>query len=320
VARALEIGGSESVTLSRPGQDGWFALAIGAGQDAAVALRDVVSSDKAARFALRIHRPDGSLAGETAADARLGASLSLGSAPPAGTYRVEVDPDRGATGTFVVAAKAAARAAEGSVDIASGTNEELRFDFTVGDGQGVSVGLDNISHTPDVDSNSRLLVLGPGGARIGGLGCRTVARGAPVPCIVRTAGLKAGKYTIVVAPPPGASVAGTLFRTQDVAGKLDPGSPNRIELRQAGQAARYTYAGQAGERVGFSVVRIGPDDRTLVTVRLIGPSGLPVTGRGILPGKASVEIPAIALPATGDYTLLVEAGFRTASVIVSLVR
>ena len=319
VSRSLAIGKGEAVTLSRPGQDAWFALPVAAGQDVTVGLRDVASSDKAARFALRIHRPDGSLVGESKADTRLGASLSLGGGAPAGTYRVEVDPDRGATGSFVVAATATPQAPDGALDIASGVNEELRFAFSVGDGQSASVGLDNIVHTPDVDSNSRLLVVGPDGTRLGALGCRTRARGQPVPCKVKVADLKAGRYTIVVSPPPGASVSGTLYRTQDHTAKLDPDSPNRIDLHQAGQVARYTFAGKAGERVGVAIARNVPDDRSIVVATLLGPPGGPTVMRGTGLLQAAAQIPAFELPVTGTYTLLVDAGFRTVSVTVSLI-
>lgn len=319
VSRSLAIGKGEAVALSRPGQDAWFALPVEAGQDVAVGLRDVASGDKEARFSLRIHRPDGSLVGEAVASARLGASLPLGGGAPAGNYRVEVDPDRGATGSFVVAATVTPQAPDGALDIASGVNEELRFAFSVGDGQSASVGLDNIVHTPDVDSNSRLLVVGPDGTRLNALGCRTRARGQYGPCKLNVADLKAGRYTIVVSPPPGASVSGTLYRTQDHTAKLDPDSPNRIELRQAGQVARYKFAGKAGERVGVAIARNVPDDKTRVLVSLRGPPDAPTAMRGTGLLQASVQIPAFELPVTGTYTLLVDAGFGAVSVTVSLI-
>jgi hypothetical protein len=319
VSRSLAIGKGEAVALSRPGQDAWFALTVEAGQDVAVGLRDVASGDRNARFSLRIHRPDGSLVGEAGAHMRLGASLPLGGGAPAGTYRVEVDPDRGATGSFVVAATVTPQAPDGALDIASGVNEELRFAFSAGDGQSASVGLDNIAHTPDVDSESRLLVVGPDGKRLNTLYCRTRARGQPVPCKVKVADLKAGRYTIVVSPPPGASVSGTLYRTQDHTAKLDPDSPNRIDLRQAGQVARYRFAGKAGERMGVAIARNVTDDKSRVFVTLLGPPDAPTAMRGTGLLQASVQIPAFELPVTGTYTLLVDAGFRTVSVTVSLI-
>src|SRR5260221_5807165 len=92
VVRTLTVGKSESVTLSRPGQDGRFTLALAAGEDVSLELGDVASSRKDARFALRVYRPDGSLLGQADADARRGASVGLGGAAVPGNYVVEVDP------------------------------------------------------------------------------------------------------------------------------------------------------------------------------------------------------------------------------------
>jgi hypothetical protein len=318
VSRPLAVGKDESAALARPGQDGWFALAVEAGQDVAVALRDVVSGDREARFALRVHRPDGTVLGQAGANARMGASVSLGSSAPAGTYRIEVDPDRGATGSFVVVAKAAAKAADGPIDIASGVNEELRFAFDAGDGEGMSVGIENLAHTPDVDSNSRLLVLNPDGTQLNGTGCTSPTRGRPYPCKLEVAGLKAGRYTIVVAPPPGAAVGGRLHQSKSVVAKLEPGSPNRIELSKAGQVGRFTFEAKAGESVKVAIARNIPDDRTPLTVKLVSPNGMMM--RMLAPGQAGAEFTTSPLPAAGTHTLIVDAGFRTASLTVSLSR
>jgi hypothetical protein len=320
IARALAVGGSDAFSIARPGQDAWVPLEVQAGQEVTVAIRDLSAGDKSASFALRLHRPDGSLAGEAAADARLGASLSIGRGAPAGAYRIEVDPERAGKGSFRLAAKATTRAPDGAADIASEVNEELRFVFTAAAGDSVSVGLQDIVHSPDVDSNSRLLVLGPEGKRIGGAGCRTVARGQSRPCKILLANLAAGDYAIVVAPPSGASVAGRLHRAADHVSKLDPSLPNRLELQAAGQVARVTFGGKAGERVGISLANIGPDGKALVSARLEGPPGGPALMRGASLAGTTAQIPPFELPATGTYTLVLDPGFGKLSVEVSLTR
>ncbi len=319
VTRRLTIGKSEAVTLSRAGQDGWFPLAVGAGQDLAVELRDVASSAKPGRFALRVYRPDGALVGEGSADSRSPASVALGSSAVAGTYFVEVDPDHGATGSFVVAAKAAAQSAEGAIPISSAANQPLRFSFAATAGQSVTVGVDNIVHDPDVDSNSLLQILNPDGTRLAGLGCKTLARGGGrLPCRVSASDLAAGNYTIVVSPPPGASVAGKLYRTTDIVAKLDPSSPARVDV-QPGQVARFTFSANAGDKVGVKVQRVLPDDKKMIYVRLMGPN----TGFGtrvLMAAESTMVIEPVAMPATGTYTIAVDAQFNKASASVSLIR
>jgi hypothetical protein len=318
LARALAVGRSEAVTLTRVGQDGRFPLAIAPGQDVTVELGGIASSSKESGFALRVYRPDGSLLGQASADATRGASVSLGSAAPAGTYIVEVDPDYGATGSFLVAAKAAAQSQEGAIDVSSAAGRDLRFNFVATAGQSVTVGLDNLSHDPDVESNSRVSILKPDGTRLATVGCSTVSHGQRSLCKVSASNLAAATYTIVVSPPFNASLSGKLYRTTDRVAKLDPASPNRVELQTA-QVARYTFAASEGDKVGLALTRNLPGDKTLYYVTLLRPDGSIITARVLVPAQAAMQIDPVALPATGVYTVAVDAGFDKGSATLSLI-
>jgi hypothetical protein len=265
--RDLIVDKPQAATLSRVGQEARFALKVAAGQNVSVELRDVAPDSKDARFVLRLVRPDGSTVGEARADARTPASLSLGASAPAGAYVVEVDPDDGATGSFVALAKVAATMADGSIEVASGVNEVLRFNFTAAAGEGVSVALDNLTHTPaDMQAFSRLAIVKSDGTRIAGMGCGGRARF----CKTSAEKLEAGDYAIHVTPPQGGSVSGRLYRTKDVVGSLNPSSTTRVELQPA-QVGRYEVRIAAGESIGFRVARTSPENKALIGVTLLSP-------------------------------------------------
>jgi hypothetical protein len=114
-------------------------------------------------------------------------------------------------------------------------------------------------------------------------------------------------------------VTGKLYRTTDLVAKLDPASPNGVEL-QPGQVARFTFSASAGDKIGVSLVRTVPGDKTMIYVKLVKPDGGWAFSRVILPAEVAMQVEPVALPATGIYTFVIDAGFNKASAAISLIR
>lgn len=102
----LHVGASHTVSLSRPGQDAWLHLPLASGTDVTVAARGrAVDATRSGAFAMRLHRPDGTLMAERAGDAMHAPSVRVTGSP--GVYAIEIDPANGGTGSFVVTARQA---------------------------------------------------------------------------------------------------------------------------------------------------------------------------------------------------------------------
>ncbi|HET9652599.1 MAG TPA: hypothetical protein VFP36_10425, partial [Usitatibacter sp.] len=158
-AASVKAGSSHTVALSRVGQDATLQFALEPGADVSVSARNGPGRVAGrGAFVMRVYRPDGSLLAEAAGDSTRGPSLPV-SGPP-GTYAIEIDPENGGTGTFVVAVNAATGIAIDGPPVefaVRSASEVARLPFTVEAARSVSVAIEGLAHTPpDVDSNSVL--------------------------------------------------------------------------------------------------------------------------------------------------------------------
>jgi hypothetical protein len=312
----LRAGGSHTVSLSRAGQDARLALSLEPGAEVSVSARTTTpESAGRAPFALKVYRPDGSLLRTEQGDSLRAASIAVSGEP--GTYAVEVDPANGATGTFVLAAKLPQGIALNGPAIAFRTESgPARVSFNANAGQSVTATVLGLKHSPDVDSNSRLAVLGPDGRRIEGLGCITKPHeGSPnrfvPPCKVTAYQLPvSGRYTVEVSPPVGAAASGELALSEVLAGEVSPASAAQIGPLRPGQMARLGFKAAAGQKVSarlnaFTTVPAG-QDVTMWLVRLDGPFN--EFNSRISNRKAPVTMSPQPLADAGRYAIVVDAG------------
>jgi large repetitive protein len=118
-----------------------------------------------------------------------------------------------------------------------------------------------------------------------------------------------GTYTIYIDPQSNAtgSLTLTLYDVpSDVSGPIVPGGAAVSSTTTvAGQNARYTFSGTAGQRVSLAIsgVSLTPSG-SFEIVSLLSPSGGTLGGSGIVTSTGWID--ATSLPISGTYTVLVD--------------
>src|SRR6185312_9161974 len=128
-----------------------------------------------------------------------------------------------------------------------------------------------------------------------------------------------GTYTLGV--DPGASTGSmtfTLNNATDARGTIGFGTPVTITTTAAGQNARYTFSGTAGQQMSMNLSNTTYTGCSAVVVNILQPSGASVGGTSTC-ANGSGFMDSITLPVTGTYTVLVNPqGTTTGSVTVLL--
>jgi len=313
VAANLQVGKSHTVAVSRAGQDARLQLALEPGAEVSISARGAgTQAAGQGAFDLRAFRPDGSLAAEAHGDAQRAASLSLPGA--AGLHAIEIDPANGATGAFVVTAKAAGVAAVGgpATEFSVAAGDTARFAVTAAAGQGLTILVQGLAHAPDVDyGNSVITLLKPDGARLETGSCLTKPMPGGVqyvaPCKLSVFALpESGRYTVTVSPPAKAAASGRLLLADVVTGRLTAGAPATLSSMKPAQVARFEFTATAGQNVqltAFSTVPAG----ALVSLTVRGLEGLPFL-TSVVGTKDKVAL-FKPLPAAGRYAVTVDPGY-----------
>ncbi|HWH39435.1 MAG TPA: hypothetical protein VNU21_06320 [Usitatibacter sp.] len=313
VTASLQVGKSHTIAVSRAGQDARLELALEPGADVSISARSAGAQAAGPRaFDLRAFRPDGSLAAEAHGDAQRAASLSLPGA--AGLHAIEIDPANGATGAFVVSAKAGSVAAVGgpAAEFSVAAGETARFAVAGNAGQGLTIAVQGLAHAPDVDyGNSVIALLKPDGGRLDARSCITkplpgLAQYVP-PCKLSVFALpESGRYTVTVSPPAQAAASGRLLLADVVTGSLAAGAPAKLAAMKPAQVARFEFTGSAGQNVQLSAFATVPPGAaiTLLVQGLDGTSFF-ATAAGNKERIAMFN----PLPSAGRYVVTVDPGY-----------
>jgi hypothetical protein len=307
----LTTDGPQTARLARAGQDARFEIDFDGVHGMSIEARDVTSGRSAGAFMLRLFQPDGKLLRQAEGAPGGGASLAL--AGGAGTYSVEVDPSNAGAGTFELAARTAAVLAFGGPPLAftsPGPGISVQFPFSANAGEDVGFAIDGLAHDPDVDSNSRIILLKPDGERLQAVGCfARVVDGLQVqPCKLYASLPASGRYTVEIAPPPRAKASGRLLASRPVVGSLAAGTPVALGPMKPAQIAIYTFTGSAGQSVGVALADLATDPKgTTVKVTLQAKEGFgPWSSSAGQSG--TVKIAPTVLPRNGAYTVTVDPG------------
>jgi hypothetical protein len=187
---------------------------------------------------------------------------------------------------------------------------EIRyFSFPARAGEGVSVYVQALAHTPDVESNSRLQVLNPDGSLLTGKGCRAEGQGG-APCKLLLPKMPvSGRYMVGLHPPAHSVASGAIAVSEDQLCRLEARRATVVNIRRPGQVARCTLEVRAGERIGFQIGAIersvAPGNRNIV-LTLRAPDGKALRSRMILERERDVSMAPQALPATGSYSVEID--------------
>ncbi|MGI8423402.1 MAG: pre-peptidase C-terminal domain-containing protein, partial [Chloroflexota bacterium] len=311
----LVVDTASDVTLARVGQDSRHTFTASAGDSIGVDLFGISPTPQAQSFAYTVSKPDGTALINCSAAWPAYASLcELGTLATAGTYAVTIDPSWGTYGTFKLAAKAGALLTTSGTPTpfsAAAVAETMRLRISGTAGQRLTVAVTGLTYTGGASSSaSTLTVFKPDRAQlVTGWTCwPTIAGGS---CKVTLPALPtSGSYGVAVSPPSGVRISGNVSLSEDLAGTLVSGTAQTVTASRAGQNARYTFSGTAGDNVavklfGASTVPASQD----IALRLFRPDGVLLASANTSATAAIVQ--SFALPSTGTYSVTVEPTYGT---------
>jgi hypothetical protein len=220
--------------------------------------------------------------------------MDLAPLPATGTYTILLDPYNAATGTMTLTLSEEQTGAitKGGASVPLSLTrpaERARLSFSGTAGQRLSLGL-----TGSTIGSGTASFLNPDGSTLASLSFGTASTALDTPVLPVT-----GTYTILV-DPYGSLYTGnvTLTLSEEIAGTITPGGAGvPLSITRAGQRARLTFTGTAGQRVSVGLTGV---TITQSTVSIIKPDG------STLGATTNAFLEPQTLPTTGSYAVLVD--------------
>ncbi|QQP98388.1 pre-peptidase C-terminal domain-containing protein [Lysobacter enzymogenes] len=309
VAGTLSANAPLNLNLAQRGQNARLSFAGTAGQTVAVNASNIVTAPGVRNVYYTVYKPDGATL--LSSYSTTGLSLNLPNLPTSGQYTLFVDPEYGNTATSQVELDTGDGLSVGGAPAeysSAAPWQRAYFTFSVEQGANLGLGLSDLV-TPGSTNNVALYVYRPNGTQLVYENCYAQYGG----CEIDLPNLPAGTYSIIAVPPSG--TAGTMsFKTTlspDVAGSLSPNVPLNLDIAKRGQNARLNFAGTAGQTVAVNVsnIAVAPTVRN-VYYTVYKPDGSSLLSSYSTSGL-SLNLPN--LPATGQYTLFVDADYGMTS-------
>jgi RHS repeat-associated protein len=292
-------GPALTVDMTRPGQnavvrfDGTAGDAIGFGFNA-----NTISKTSH----VTVLAPDGStLVNREYLGAGSDGNVRVDRLPATGGYQLLIDPSEVATGrvtiTYSARVDAGVATKTGTAVTATigraGQDAAVSFDVAANDVLSVAVTTNTLTEI------AYLRVIAPDGTQVGDRELVSVGRVADVDLPKLTV---AGRYRLLVQPWDAGTGAVSVLLSQEVAGgALTVGGSGRAAtIGRAGQNARYTFTGTAGQRL---LTNVSANTLPVTYATLYGPTGADL-GRVRLSGTTGGNLPD--LPAAGAYALVLD--------------
>jgi hypothetical protein len=321
VSGSITPGTPSTITLGTPGQNGRLTFAGVAGRGIALNMSGVtIGTSPTASFKVSIVKPDGTNLLAPTLYGRNGGFVDTLTLPVSGTYALVVDPQTDATGAITLTLYDVPPELSGAI-VAGGAPVSLTFTAPYQNGRvtfsgtaGERVSL-KIAFAPTACCTVNVSIYTPSGSRL----VAPVAVASGENFIDGTTLPTTGTYTILVDPYQTATgtVTLTLYELPpDVAASATIGGPPvTVTTTAAGQNARVTFTGTAGDGV---IVKLGPGNCCTVAVSVLKPDGTTlVSPTTVGPSGGSLYT---RLPVTGTYTLVLDYfGTSVGSVTVQLV-
>jgi hypothetical protein len=315
-------GAAVTMTLGTPGRNGKLTFTGVAGRGIALQLSAVtIGSSTTASLKLSILKPDGTSLLAPTLYGTNGAFIDTMKLPVGGTYSIVVDPQSSATGSatltlYDVAPDLAATIVPGGASVSltfTTAYQNGRVTFAGTAGERVSL---KMAFAPTACCTVNVSIFNPSGSRL----VAPVAVAAGENFIDGVTLPVTGTYSILVDPYQAATgmVTLTLYDLPpDVTASATLGGPPvTVTTAAAGQNARVTFVGAAGDGV---IVKLGPGNCCNVAVSVLKPDGTTLVGATML-GTTGGSIYA-RLPVAGTYTVLIDyVASATGSVTVQLIR
>ena len=301
-----------AVSIPRAGQNARLTFSGTAGQLVGLEMTQVATVPARQALYMILLKPDGTTLVSTNSGTGDGAVLSA-TLPTTGTYTVFLDASYGATSSSTLVLNPPGELSiDGpplSVSTLSGEPHTLTFVGAVG--QNVGLGLTGLTHTPASGNASALYVYRPDQTLLTSANCYTSYPGGDCPLNLGTLA-QAGTYWVYIVPPAGVVASATLTLSSDVTGTLVNNTPLAVSIPRAGQNARLTFSGTAGQPVGLEMTQVATvPARQAVYMFVLKPDGTTLVSTNSGTGDGAVL--SATLPTTGTYTVFLDASFGATS-------
>jgi hypothetical protein len=292
-------GSAVTVGIDRTGQKARYKFSGQSGQSVSLQLSEVTIRSGY----VSIVGPDGKLLGKPISFVSAGGGTMIPGQvlPASGTYAVLIESDLSYTGKLKLTLYNAPELT-GTLAVDQGTvtpnltvpGQRARYTFNGTEGQWVNLGLTGVSIPMTAVSILRpdgtkweATTVGPSGGSLDPLTALPVT----------------GTYTIAVEPVSNYTGSMTLALSSPVTGTIAiDGASVPVSLNKAGQTARYTFNGNAGQWVNLGLTGVSITS-TAVTLLTSEGTILASTAVGTAGGGLADQNP---LPTTGTYTVLVD--------------
>lgn len=303
-------GAAVPISISRIGQNARYTFTGTAGQTVSAGLTAVTIPNGN----VSILKPDGStLVGPTSFNTN-GGAIDSQILPTTGTYAMLVDPSSTNTGNMTLQLYNTPDVT-GTITIDGAPvtptltvpGQRARYTFTGTAGQWVNLGLTAVT----ISSNT-VSLLKPDGTTLVSSGFNTSGGSLDPTTTLPTT----GTYTIVVDPAVLATGSMTLTLTSPLTGTITlDGASVPISLTKAGQTARYTFNGTAGQWVSLGMTTVTINFSTVI---LLNPNGTQLASTSVGTSGSELEPPS-TLPTTGTYTIVIDpSGTNTGAITLKL--
>jgi YD repeat-containing protein len=293
----ISAGGSQPITLAA-GKIALLLFDAVAGQGASLQL----SGSTFATCTLYLIAPGG--AQLTSSSCTSGTTF-VGSVtePVSGTYTIGIDPGTSAGSITIGLTPDVASSITPGTPIAvttSSPGQNARYTFSAVAGQQVSVNLTGSTYT---GCNAVVVSIAkPDGSTLGSTGLCNTSTGFLDSLTLPSTGV----YTVLI-DPQGAgtgSVNVLLNLFTDAGGPITPGTAVTAATSFAGQNARYTFSGTAGQQVSVNVTNSTYSGCLSLIVRVLNPDGSTLGSTGTC--GSTVFVDSLTLGSTGTYTVVVD--------------
>jgi hypothetical protein len=316
ISGTTSIGTPLTVTTTTAGQNARYTFSGTAAQQVSVSLTNSTYTG-CAGVNVSVLKPDGTTLSSTGLCGGSGFIDSV-TLPVTGTYTLVIDPSGTSTGSITVLINTFSDIS-GTTSIGTPltvttttAGQNARYTFSGTAGQQISLTLTNSTYAGCIALATSILK--PDGTTLGSTsicGATGFIDSMTIPVT--------GTYTVFVNPGGTATGSVTLLLNTftDISGTITPGTPLSVNTTTAGQNARYTFSGTAGQQASFSLTNSTYTGCIALNTSILKPDGTTLNSTSICGASGSAG--PTALPTTGTYTVLVDpGGTGTGSVTITV--
>ncbi|OQW36993.1 MAG: hypothetical protein A4E19_14765 [Nitrospira sp. SG-bin1] len=286
-------GASVPINITKAGQTARYTFSGTSGQWLSLGMTSVTIASST----VTLLNPNGTTLTSTSVSTSGGGLEPPSTLPTTGTYTIVVDPSGTNTGTITLTLMSYLSGTlnmDGTptTSTISVIGQNALYTFTGTVGQWVSLGMTAVSIT-----STTVALWKPDGTQLASTSVNTSGGSLDPPTALPTT----GTYTVTVNPSAANTGSMTLTLSTEVTGTLTINAATTpVTISRAGQNARYTFAGTAGQQ---ATIRITGNTLGNVAVNLFTPTGSFQTGTSN--SAASFNLSTGTLANSGSYTMTI---------------